>query len=125
MRFPNWLFRQHERTDWIGKLARYARADRRLPVDPIDIYDRIRSTSGGDAEMLHALHAALEEWNGGEPYRLDRDRGARRERERAAENAAYESELRAEAEKKRLAAALARRRRATDDRGATTQESQP
>jgi len=83
MTFGGWLLRQHEREDWIGQLARHARADDGFSaaLAPLDIHERVASSLGGDAEMIHALQAALDEWCGG-PYPLHLDRAARKEAER-------------------------------------------
>lgn len=85
MTFAAWLLAQQHRTDWIGDLARAARNDPQFPrqAAPLAIYDRVRAHLGDDAQMLHALHAALNEWHG-EPYPLARDQQERAEEKRKA-----------------------------------------
>ena len=83
MSFGRWLSSQKVRDDWIGELARSAAKDSRFPWagEPLDMQDRIRAAMGGDADVLHAFQAALDEWNGAR-YSLFDDQQRRRTEER-------------------------------------------
>jgi len=61
--FGAWLLIQHDRSDWIGDLARAARADRKFP--PAGDPDAVRSHLGSmqaESEMLEALDDAEQIW---------------------------------------------------------------
>jgi len=84
--FGRWLSSQKVRDDWIGDLARAAARDRRFPwsAEPLDIFDHVRRHMGGeDATVLHAVQAALDEWNEG-PFSLWEAQKARRDAKHAA-----------------------------------------
>lgn len=61
--FGIWLFGQDRRSDWIGDLAKAAKADRAFPKqgDPDAVRHRL-SSLGAEADMLEALDAAEIEW---------------------------------------------------------------
>jgi hypothetical protein len=61
--FGLWLLTQHHRSDWIGNLARAAKADRRFPSggDP-DVVRRYLSSLQAEGEMLEAMDDAERTW---------------------------------------------------------------
>ncbi|AHE57456.1 hypothetical protein NX02_29460 [Sphingomonas sanxanigenens DSM 19645 = NX02] len=61
--FGAWLLRQEKRHDWIGGLAKAAKADRAFPKagDPEAVRKRL-SEVGAEADMFEALDAAEIEW---------------------------------------------------------------
>ncbi|MGF7150081.1 hypothetical protein FHS96_003739 [Sphingomonas zeicaulis] len=61
--FGNWLLGQHGRSDWIGDLARAAKADRAFPkAGDADAARHRLSAMGAEADMFEALEAAEIEW---------------------------------------------------------------
>ena len=61
--FGTWLLGQDCRNDWIGDLAKAAKADRAFPKrsDPDAVRHRL-SLMGAEADMFEALDAAEIEW---------------------------------------------------------------
>lgn len=61
--FGTWLLTQHDRSDWVGDLARAAKADRKFPRagDP-DAARSHLSSMGAESEMLEALDDAEQIW---------------------------------------------------------------
>jgi hypothetical protein len=102
MTFGRFLSAQTDRDDWIGELARSAAKDRRFPwaAEPIDQHDHIGRHLGGNADVLHAFQAALDEWHG-EPYSLHRDMLDREREVRERALAAYQAKVDAEEEVER------------------------
>lgn len=103
MTFGRYLSAQKVRDDWIGDLARAAVKDPRFPWsgEPLDMQARIRAAMGSDcAESLHALQAALDEWNEGH-YSLAADDQARREARKQAARRDYEAQVAAQEKRDR------------------------
>lgn len=61
--FGTWLLTQHDRSDWVGDLARAARADRKFPRagDPDTVRSHLSSMQA-ESEMLEALDDAEQIW---------------------------------------------------------------
>ena len=61
--FGTWLLRQEKRDDWIGGLAKAAKADREFPkAGDADAARHRLSKVGAEADMFEALDAAEIEW---------------------------------------------------------------
>ncbi len=61
--FGVWLLTQHDRSDWVGDLARAAKADRKFPRagDPEAVRSHLSSMQA-ESEMLEALDDAEQIW---------------------------------------------------------------
>ena len=61
--FSAWLLTQHDRSDWVGDLARAAKADRKFPRagDPDAVRSHL-SSMHAESEMLEALDDAEQIW---------------------------------------------------------------
>ena len=61
--FGAWLLTQHDRSDWVGDLARAAKADGKFPRagDPEAVRGHLSSMQA-ESEMLEALDDAEQMW---------------------------------------------------------------
>lgn len=61
--FGRWLLRQDKRRDWIGALAKAAKADRTFPkdADP-DAVRKHLEKAGAEADMFEQLDDAERDW---------------------------------------------------------------
>lgn len=61
--FGAWLLTQHDRSGWVGDLARAARADRKFPrVGDSDAVRSHLNSMQAESEMLEALDDAEQIW---------------------------------------------------------------